>query len=189
MRPPDWFIRALALLDPDLRVRWGGTGRWVVEQKSFVPPSEIYYLKRREARLAGWVAAPKVDQSAETTEKNLVTWQDLAERLASAGDGYRVLFYPERLDQQAYEQIVLGQHARYGGYSAFFDKLEEKEAEEERKLAARHQSKRENVAGEFYDIVDFIGRKKIGDLAAGTKTLGEIVHGDRSRKVIDWAEA
>lgn len=178
MRVPDWFRRTLSILDPLLRARWGShVGRFVIDRKAYIAPSEIYYLRRREARLRLWVESPRVDEPARTTEKNRRTWEDVAERLVSAEDGRRVVCYPDQLNQETYNLLCESDSQNYSGYASFFDKLEAQESRERADAERIQQNKRDALVSETYDMIDFVSRKKQDMLANGQRDFGMLVHG------------
>lgn len=172
------FQRSLDILDPLLRVRWGSAcGCWVVDRKAYFPGDEIFYLKRREERLRGWIATPLAHHTDPQKKLNLQTWKDVKERLDSALEGRRIVFYPENLDQKAFDMLCAGDSQRYGGYSSFFDKLEEDELKAEQALKRKQTAQNENIASEIYDYCDFVDRRRQDDVKNGQKDLGMLIHG------------
>lgn len=180
MRPPAWFVSLLASNHPLLRVRWAShLAKWCIEQKAYVAPSEVYYLKRRKARLESWIANPKPGESARVTEKNRKTLAAVSEELVSALEDRRVICFPDALNQQTYDMICAGEHARYGGYARFAEEMETAEERAEGEAERLAENKRMAFHSENYEAVDFIGRKKTAALHPGAD-FNELLHGKKS---------
>jgi hypothetical protein len=178
MNVPEWFRAAINILDPLLRARWGSVSHtFVVERRAYISPDEIFYLKRREARLRSWVHTPKLGTTDKQKVNTLATWKDVAERLTSANDRYRIIFFPEKLNQETYNLLCESDTQRYGGYSSFFDRIEEGERAEERLAEGRLEHARQDLAHEVFGMCDFVARKKQAVVATGHKDLGMLVHG------------
>lgn len=173
MKPPDWFIKLLALNHPSLSVRWGvWVEKWVIGQQSFIGPSEVHYLRRRKARLAEWIAS-----GSRSIVKQKKTLEAVSEELESALAGQRILFMPDAINQLTYDMICQGEHARYGGYARFCDVQEKKEIYEEADRERVAENKRFALISETYDQADFVTRKRQDALKNGHGDLGYLLHG------------
>lgn len=177
MRPPGWFVDMLKLNHPLVSVRWGQhVARWVIGQRAYVHPSELFYLKRREARLQKWIANPSAGEATAITNKKRLTLANVSEELESARLNERILFMPDALNQATYDLLCHGEHVRYGGYARFADAQEQRDLNEEAEQERVKENKRLALTSEVYDAVDFIGRKKLAELNPSAD-FGQLLHG------------
>ena len=59
MRPPQWFVKALGILDPLLSVRRSVvTSHWVIERNAVILESEVATIIRRRDRMWKWINFP-----------------------------------------------------------------------------------------------------------------------------------
>jgi len=191
MNPPQWFVRALENLDPLLRVRWGQVrAHWVIERKGVIPAQEIETLQRRERRLFGWITYPNPKQ-VEAIHKNRITWMNVAEELASARRGYRVICMPTVLNNQVFTDLCRSDFQRYGGFARFCDQMEAEEAFAENDAERQLANKRRAMNGEVYDIMNFLNRKKSDAMENGHTDLNYLLHGTQgegAKPVLTLAE-
>lgn len=184
-KPAAWFVRALNLLDPLLRVRWGSApAMWVIDRKAVIPDHELHYLRRKDDQ--AWKnCQPEnipVDSKQDEIHKRRMRWQSVHEELVSAEDGRRVLFTTKVLNQTTYDWICQSDIKRYGGYARFADAVE---AEEDR-LQADHERVMENkrlaMNAEVYDIINFLRRKRAVAMDNNEQDLKYLLHGTRTKE-------
>ena len=156
------FEQSLQLFDRYLRVRWGQHMRqWVIERKAYMPPSEIDFLKRRQARFIRWCN----EQPDDADRKKLLV--EISEEIASAVDGRRIVLYTKSLDRRVFDMLVQADIQGFGGYSRYADEMERlQRIEDERKERVLNEEI-SDLNREMYDQIDFIERKRATDLLNG----------------------
>lgn len=181
--PPEWFVRAINILDPLLSVRWGDViGQWIIERKGVIPQSEIDFLTKREARTRNWVTNPPADASATSIKTNQNTWYGVSEELISAKQHRRIILFTQRLDNQIYEMLVAADMQRYGGYARFADEIEAKEDRERADAERVAENKRHAFNLEVADMMHFVWRKKETELLSGHRNMNYLLHGKESNR-------
>jgi hypothetical protein len=176
--PSNGFVNSIRAYDPMLNVRWGPyIGRWVIERKSVISETELWFLKRRVERFYNWSRDPKRSLSERT--KHAEQLREVNEELQSAESGHRVVLMPRELNTLAFNVLAMMDIKRWGGYSRMADELERmesrKEADQDRQMANERQA----VAKQTYDVLDFLWRKRSHELASGSyrsKSLKELLN-------------
>ncbi len=180
MKPPKWFVDAVALLDPLISIRHSiTTSHWVIERKAVIPGSEIETLRRREARVRRWITFPNEDQK-KNIHKNRIEWQNLADEVDSAQRGKRVICRPRVLNAQVYNDLCASDIQRYGGFARFCTEIEQAEEKREADLERMTSNKRVAMNAEVYDILNFLERKKSDAMANRPESeldLSYLLHG------------
>ena len=178
--PPQWFIKALGVMDPMLSVRKSiVTSHWVIERKGIFVDSEIATLRRRRDRMWRWINHPNALQK-EQIHQNRKEWQSLMDEVESAEHQKRIICRPRVLNQAVYNDLCSSDLRRYGGYARYCTDIEREEerldAERERVLA----NKRSVMHAEVYDILEFLNRKKGAMLDRNEQDLNYLLHGKRT---------
>src|SRR5271166_1320542 len=181
MRPPQWFIKAIGILDPLLSVRRSQvSSHWVVERKAVIAPSEVETLRRRRDRIWRWINFPNEDQKKQI-HQNRMAWQSLQDEVVSAEAGKRVINRPRVLNQQVYNDLCASDIKRYGGAARFCTQLEQDEERREADLERMTSNKRQAMNCEVYSILSFLERKKSDALANGHEDMQYLLHGKHSQ--------
>jgi|ERR1017187_7308388 hypothetical protein len=174
---PQWFIRALAAMDPLLSVRKSiVTSHWVIERKAVIGGPEIETLRRRRDRIGRWINFPNAVQK-EQLHENRKMWQSLVDEVCSAEQQKRIICRPRWLDQEVYNSLIQSDYQRYGGAARYCTQLEQEEerleAEQERILS----NKRQALNAEVFDILSFLNRKRGAAMDHGHQDLKYLLHG------------
>lgn len=181
MNAPQWFIKAIAILDPLLTVRRSEvSNHWVIERTAVIPPSEVEILRRRTARIWRWVTFPNEEQKKQI-HKNRIAWQAIADELKSAEVGKRVICRPRDLTTEVYDGLCRSDFRRYGGYARFCNDLEAGEERYEADQERVMSNKRRAVNGEVYSILEFLDRKQSEKLNHGHQDMSYLLHGKHSK--------
>ena len=171
---PEWFIRGLISLDSCLHVRWGSAiGKWVVDRDGLIPDSELQFLTRRLARAVRAVAGSPDDI------KKIAFRAAITEELLSAKAGRRVILYTNTLDRRIFEQLMLRDIQRYGGYARAILELESSELAAQKAIERQQSSHNIDLGKELYDQLNFVERKKQNELNSGY-TWKELLASGRS---------
>ena len=174
---PEWFVKALANMDPLLSIRPSiVTSHWVIERKAVILGSEIETLRRRRDRIRRWLNCPNENQRKQI-KKNRKEWESLVDEVCSAEQQKRVICRPRWLDQQVYNSLCQSDFQRYGGFARYCTELEQEEerleAEQERILS----NKRQAMNAEVFDILSFLHRKRGAAMDHGHDDLKYLLHG------------
>lgn len=182
MRPPEWFMKALSILDPLLSVRRSVvTSHWVIERKAVILPSEVETMKRRRDRIWRWINFPNEDQKRQI-HQNRIAWQNLQDEIVSAETGKRVICRPRVLNQQVYNDLCASDMKRYGGAARYCTQLEQDEERREADIERITSNKRQAMNGEIYDMMQFLDRKKTDAMANGHQDLQYLLHGKHTKE-------
>lgn len=179
-RPAEWFVSAIAILDPLLRVRWSeATSNYVIDRKAVLGPTELYYLRKKEAGL--WFNCQAQNLPADTPNSKLteyrMKWISIKAELESAEDSRRVIFIAKQLTKEHYNYLCTSDIKRYGGYARFADNLEAEESRAEADKERVMENKRNAMHAEVYDMMDFLHRKKGAYLDANCTDMHLMLHG------------
>lgn len=181
-QPAQWFVKAIGLLDPLLRVRWGSAPcHWIIDRKAVVPAWEIHNLRRKDEKAWKDCQSVPVDSEPNELHKRRMRWQSVHEELVSAEDQRRVIFTTPHLTQKTYDWICESDIKRYGGYARFADALEAQEDAIEADHARIMENKRLAMNAEVYDMLGFIRRKRAVALDNNEQDLKYLLHGDRTK--------
>lgn len=178
---PEWFVKALAIMDPLLSIRRSiVTSHWVIERRAVIADSEIATLRRRRDRMWRWINHPNAAQK-EQLHKNRKEWQSLVDEVCSAEQQKRIICRPRYLDQRVYNDLCQSDFQRYGGFARYCTEMEQEEerleAEQERLLS----NKRQAMNAEVYDMLSFLHRKRGAALDQGHDDLRYLLHGRHSK--------
>jgi hypothetical protein len=178
---PEWFVKALAAMDPLMSIRRSiVTSHWVLERKAVILSSEIETLRRRRDRMRRWISSPNQIQQ-DQIKKNTKEWESLVDEVCSAEQQKRVICRPRFLDQKVYNDLCQADFQRYGGFARYCTELEQEEerleAEQERILS----NKRQAMNAEVYDMLDFLYRKRGAALDHGHQDLKYLLHGQHTK--------
>lgn len=166
MRPPEWFVKALAILDPLCSIRRSvSSDHWVIERKAVIVDSEIQTLRRRRDRLWRWVNSPVTPEQKNQIEKNRKAWQNLADEVVSAEQQKRIICRPRWFDQSVYNGLCQCDFRRYGGFARYCTEMEQEEERIEAEHERQMSNKRKAMNCEMYDVLNFLERKKSDYLA------------------------
>lgn len=177
--PAQSFVNSLKGLDPLLSVYWGETiGKWIVARKGVIPIEEVGLLVKRQARLERLVRS--YDGSPMGLKKMEEKRKEVTESVRAAKNGKRIVLFSAVLSPQLYDQLVLADMTRYGGYSFFADQMEQAEAKAEMELERKQREQRMALNKEVYDMLNFVWRKREDALLNGERDLGKLVHGQKS---------
>lgn len=181
--PAEWFVKAIGILDPYLRVRWSDhSSQYVVDRKAIIPPDEIHFLRKREAGL--WWQSQEQNLPIDTPTKELhrkrMAWISCREELTSAEDGRRVIFTTKDITPKTYEWLCASDIRNYGGYARFADDLEAEEARAQVERDRINENKMNAMSGEVYDIMNFLERKKGVLLDQNCMDLSLMLHGKKT---------
>ncbi|HEY6766645.1 MAG TPA: hypothetical protein VI386_17940 [Candidatus Sulfotelmatobacter sp.] len=182
MKPPQWFVRAIGMLDPLLSVRRSvSSNHWVIERKAVVPISEIEVLQRRESRIWRWVSNPVGDDQRNQIHKNRIAWQSLRDEVVSAQAGKRVISRPRVLTQEVYNDLCKSDLQRYGGFARFCNDIETAEERAEADGERQLSNKRQAMSGEVFSILNFLERKRTEAMNHGHRDMSYLLHGKHSK--------
>ena len=180
MRPPQWFVKAIGILDPLLSVRKSIiTSHWVIERKAVILETEIDTIKRRRDRMYKWITYPNARQK-EQIHQNRKEWQSLVDEADSAERQKRVICRPRVLNQGVYDDLCTSDFRRYGGYARYCTELEQEEERREAEVERILENKRRVVHSEVYDILKFLQDKKGALLDRNEQDLHYMLHGTRT---------
>ena len=180
MRPPQWFVKAIGILDPLLSVRKSIiTSHWVIERKAVILETEIDTIKRRRDRMYKWITYPNARQK-EQIHQNRKEWQSLVDEADSAERQKRVICRPRVLNQGVYDGLCNSDFRRYGGYARYCTELEQEEERREAEVERILENKRRVVHSEVYDILKFLQDKKGALLDRNEQDLHYMLHGTRT---------
>ena len=181
-RVPQWFLKAIGILDPLLSVRDSiVTSHYVIERKSFIPPSELATLIRRRDRTYRWITFPNEDQK-KAIHANRKQWQALMDEVESAEHGKRVIGRPRVLDQSVYNDLCKSDIRRYGGHARFSTQMEQDEERREADQERMADNRRRAFNAEIFDQMDFLHRKRSNLLDHGEdKDMRYLLHGKRTQ--------
>jgi hypothetical protein len=179
---PEWFVKALAAMDPLLSIRRSiVTSHYVIERKAVILDSEIETLRRRRDRMWRWINFPNATQK-EQLHKNRKEWQSLVDEVCSAEQQKRVICRPRWLDQSVYNSLCQSDFQRYGGFARYCTQMEQEEerleAEQERILS----NKRQALNAEVFDMLDFLYRKRGAALDHGHQDFQYLLHGRHTKE-------
>src|ERR1022692_1073242 len=128
---PEWFARAIAILDPLLSVRKSVvTSHYVIERKAVILESEIDTIRRRRDRMWKWISFPN-ERQKEQIHQNRKEWSSLMDEVESAERQMRVICRPRVLNQGVYDDLCQSDFRRYGGYARYFTELEQEKERRE----------------------------------------------------------
>jgi len=177
--PPSSFVHALALVDPNLSVRWGDVlKQWIVESKAIIPTSELRYLTRRLARMERFAADPMHPQREQAAKLA----KTIAEEVFCAKAGKRVICTTVSLNSQVFNAICAADSRRYGGYSRMADEMEKQEFIEAERTEKVLADQRNDLNREVYDQLNFLWRKRETALLAGERSMTKLLHGEAAAK-------
>ena len=180
MRPPDWFVKNLAIFDSLLRVRWGAVMKqWVIDRESSIPETELQYLINREHRLHDLISG-----NPEVYGRHIPLYWNVAEEAASARQGRRVVLTTPVLNEDIFRTLMLSDISRYGGYSRYADELEASEAKAAAEKERAAANLREDINRETADMLHYIWRKRENALLNGHRNMNYLLHGKESDKPV-----
>lgn len=181
--PAEWFVNALGILDPLLRVRWSNdSSQYVVDRKALIPPDEIGFLRKREAGL-WWQSQGHnlpVNIPMKVLHQKRLAWISCREELTSAEAGRRVIFSTKEITPQTYEWLCASDIKRYGGYVRFADELEAEESRAEADRQRVNDNKANAMHGEVFDMMQFLHRKKGVLLDSNCMDMQYMLHGKKT---------
>ena len=183
MRPPEWFVKAIGILDPLLSVHWSdATAQFVIDRKAVLAPTELHYLRKKEAGLWFQSQAQNLptDTSTNVLHQNRIKWLGIKAELESAEAGRRVIFTTKELTPKTYEYLCASDIRNYGGYARFADDLEAEEARAESERERVMDNKSRAIHGEVYDMINFLHRKKGAYLDQNCQDMKFMLHGKRA---------
>lgn len=183
MKPPSWFTRLLAQMDPLLSVRRSiVTNHWVIERKGVILGSEIETLRRRRDRFYKWITWPATPEQREQLHKNRKEWQSLSDEVVSAEQQKRVICRPRTINRQVYDDLCSADIQRYGGFARFCTETEQHEerleADQERVLSNRRKA----FNAEVFDMLSFLRRKRLTALDHQKDDWKYLLHGKHSQE-------
>lgn len=180
MRPPQWFVKAIGILDPLLSIRHSiVTSHWVIERKAVILESEVETIRRRRDRMWKWINYPN-ERQKEQIHQNRKEWQSLVDEADSAERQKRVICRPRVLNQGVYDGLCNSDFRRYGGYARYCTELEQEEERREAEVERILENKRRVVHSEVYDILKFLQDKKGALLDRNEQDLHYMLHGTRT---------
>ena len=180
MRAPEWFVKAVGILDPLINIRRSiVTNHWVLERKAVILDSEIQTIRRRRDRMWKWINYPN-ERQKEQIHQNRKEWQSLVDEADSAERQKRVICRPRVLNQGVYDGLCNSDFRRYGGYARYCTELEQEEERREAEVERILENKRRVVHSEVYDILKFLQDKKGALLDRNEQDLHYMLHGKRS---------
>lgn len=176
---PESFSRALTTLDPLLRVRWGNViCQWVIDRTGVIGPEEMSFLRRRSARLDGWIRS-----GTNTKPETISAHKGVTEEYLSASEGRRVILFCKELSAAVYNDLCAADIRRYGGYSRLADEIEKAEAKAEEAKRKDEENRGLIVASETADIVNFLSRKRETKLLSGERRLSVLLGSEHKNEL------
>lgn len=180
MRPPQWFVKALGILDPLLSVRRSVvTSHWVIERNAVILESEVATIIRRRDRMWKWINFPTESQK-EQIHQNRKEWQSLMDEVESAQRQKRVICRPRVLNQGVYDDLCFSDYRRYGGYARYCTQLEQEEERRDAEVERLLENKRKVMHSEVFEILRFLHDKKGSLLDNNEQDLNYLLHGKRT---------
>lgn len=180
MRAPEWFVKAVGILDPLINIRRSiVTNHWVLERKAVILDSEIQTIRRRRDRMWKWINFPN-ERQKEQIHQNRKEWSSLMDEVESAERQKRVICRPRVLNQGVYDGLCNSDFRRYGGYARYCTELEQEEERREAEVERILENKRRVVHSEVYDILKFLQDKKGALLDRNEQDLHYMLHGTRT---------
>ena len=180
MTPPEWFAKAVGILDPLINIRRSVvTNHWVLERKAVILDSEVQTIRRRRDRIWKWINFPN-ERQKEQIHQNRKEWNSLMDEVESAERQMRVICRPRELSQAVYNDLCQSDYRRYGGYARFCTQLEQEEERREAEIERIMENKRKVVHSEVYDILKFLQDKKGSLLDRNEQDLNYLLHGKRT---------
>jgi len=182
---PQWFRRAIEILDPLLRVRWSdASGVWVIDRLSVLTIKEVQDLKKREAGLFKAMQPHNIPADARPTliHDRRQKWMETKDELDSALDRRRIICKPTVLTNEVYNALCMSDIKAYGGYARFADKIEEDEEREARDKQRIEDNKMSAMNHEVFDMLDWLHRKRGSALDNNEQDMRYMLHGKRTQK-------
>lgn len=180
MRPPDWFVRALAITDPLLSLRFGDDiGQWVIERKAYISPEELAFLRRQRVRMAQTLSDTSVERTKAQQNERRKDFLACCEELTSAECGKRVIMVTSVLSHEVFNRLHKADIQAYGGYARFADMLEANEDKDRAEKNRLHENKMKAVNSEVFDILKFLNARRGVALDRREQDLKYMLHGKR----------
>lgn len=184
-RPAEWFTNAIGILDPLLGVRWSdATSQYVIDRRAVLGPTELHYLRKKEAGL--WFQSQAqnlpVNTSTNVLHQNRIKWLGIKAELESAEANRRVIFTTKEITPKTYEYLCASDIHSYGGYARFADDLEAEESRAEADKQRVLDNKSNAMHAEVYDIMNFLNRKKGALLDQNCMDMNLMLHGRKTER-------
>lgn len=182
-RPAEWFVRAIGILDPLLGVRYSdASSQYVIDRKAVLGPTELHYLRKKEAGL--WFQSQAqnlpVNTSTNVLHQNRIKWLGIKAELESAEAERRVIFTTKEITPKTYEYLCASDIHSYGGYARFADDLEAEESRAEADKQRVLDNRANAMHGEVFDMISFLNRKKGALLDSQCMDMNLMLHGRKT---------
>jgi len=181
-RAPQWFTRALEILDPLLRVRWSDvSAKWVIDRRAVLTQEEMRGLEKRESGLRLAMNNIPSDAPENRIHELRIKWMDVKDEYDSAREVRRVVMKPDVLTEKTYHMLCRSDIVGYGGYARFADDLEASEDKARADSERVWDNKCDARDKEANSMLEFVLRKKQVLLNERCMDMRRLLHGVHSK--------